>query len=76
MKRNVVRSLVSLGARKSLPLLLNELSHRDREVRHVAYSGVSGLVLEVPGFDAEASKFDREKQVLKIREWVESQREK
>ena len=74
LKKKLANALVRLGATEAIPLLLDDLEHRDPRFRATVYHGITALSSSrVPPFDTSADARTRKKQILAIREWHQKQ---
>ncbi|MCZ6795492.1 MAG: hypothetical protein O7J95_17955 [Planctomycetota bacterium] len=74
LKKAVIWALIQCKAREALPLFLDDLGHKDAEMRLAAYRAFRNFFIAFPpAFDAGASKKLRNAQVTRIKEWYERQ---
>ena len=74
LKKTIIWSLVQCKAREAIPLFLDDLDHKDEQVRLAAYGAFKDFFIEYPPrFDAGGSSKVRRVQVGKIRKWYERQ---
>jgi len=74
LKLAILSALIRCRAISSLPMLLQDLNHRDVDVRLLVYQAVKAFHIEnPPPFNCRAKSQLRAKQISKILEWVEQQ---
>ncbi|MFQ5655256.1 MAG: hypothetical protein ACE5GW_11070, partial [Planctomycetota bacterium] len=74
LKRAAGRSLMRLGAKEAMPLLLADLRHKKAPHRALAYRTLTGMFIDpLPPFDPEGEPDLRSRQIAGIEDWVRSQ---
>ncbi len=77
LKRRVIHAVIRMGARDAIPLLLEDLNHRDEEFRLNVYRAIAGITVgRIPTFDYKGDAKTRAAHIEQLRAWWEKERAK